>query len=120
MPGDRVVLGPATDGGYYLIGLKRAHARLFADIPWSTAAVLDTTRLRAQEIGLATRLLAPWYDVDDAASFETLLDELRDGVLPFAAPALAGGPAAATRQCLRRHPELAKRLERAMKAAPGA
>ncbi len=45
--GDPVVLGPAEDGGYYLIGLKRAHRRLFNDIEWSTAKVLTQTPPRA-------------------------------------------------------------------------
>ena len=41
--GDRVVLGPAEDGGYYLIGLKQAHARLFEEIAWSTPLVFAQT-----------------------------------------------------------------------------
>jgi hypothetical protein len=43
-PGERVVLGPAEDGGYYRLGMRRAYARLFADIAWSTGTVADTTR----------------------------------------------------------------------------
>ena len=43
-PGERVVLGPAEDGGYYLLGMKRPHAHLFADIAWSTDSVAATTR----------------------------------------------------------------------------
>ena len=46
-PGERAVLGPATDGGYYLIGLKQAHTRLFADIVWGTDTVAQHTRERA-------------------------------------------------------------------------
>ena len=49
--GDRVVLGPADDGGYYLLGMKAAHAHLFADIAWSTDSVAETTRLRAARTG---------------------------------------------------------------------
>lgn len=41
--GDRVVLGPALDGGYYLVGLKRPHPRLFQGIAWSTRDVLSST-----------------------------------------------------------------------------
>ena len=108
-PGDRVVLGPATDGGYYLIALKRAHAHLFVDIPWSTVAVLDMTCTRANEIELATVLLPPWYDVDDAPSLSLLLDELGGAHLPFATLA-AAGPAAATRSFLADHPDLSQRL----------
>lgn len=75
-PGDRVVLGPADDGGYYLIGLKRAHARLFEDIAWSTDQVLRQTIERARELKLETSLLPAWYDVDDGATLHRLCDEL--------------------------------------------
>ena len=51
-PGDRVVLGPATDGGYYLIGIKQPHRRLFQDVDWSTERVLRQTLARADELGL--------------------------------------------------------------------
>ncbi|MGU3450823.1 TIGR04282 family arsenosugar biosynthesis glycosyltransferase [Methylobacterium sp. 391_Methyba4] len=71
-PGDRAVLGACDDGGYYILGLKQAHARLFADIAWSTDTVAAATRARAREIGLALVELEPWYDVDDAASLARL------------------------------------------------
>src|SRR6185295_8228689 len=48
--GERVVLGAAEDGGYYLIGLKHTHSSLFNEIAWSTADVLDHTRQRAAGI----------------------------------------------------------------------
>ena len=82
-PGDRAVLGPSTDGGYYLLGLKSMHARLFEDITWSTELVASQTLQRAGEIGLHVELLPEWYDVDDAASLTMLRRELLDGV-PFA------------------------------------
>src|SRR5258708_19493121 len=50
--GDRVVLGPSEDGGYYLIGLKHPHHELFERIAWSTADVLAHTIERAAEISL--------------------------------------------------------------------
>ena len=99
-PGDRVVLGPSIDGGYYLIGLKRAYAALFANIPWSTPEVLATTVERAAEIGLNVTLLPTWYDIDDADSFRLLQAELAGRPPAFAAPGLAGGPAPATRAFL--------------------
>lgn len=74
-PGDRGVFGACDDGGYYILGLKRAHARLFADIAWSTGSVAGTTRTRAKEIGLDLVELEPWYDVDDAASLARLTTE---------------------------------------------
>jgi uncharacterized protein len=74
--GDRVVLGAAEDGGYYLIGLKHAHRNLFNEIVWSTADVLARTRQRAAEIDLPVELLPPWYDVDDAETLNRLCEEL--------------------------------------------
>jgi rSAM/selenodomain-associated transferase 1 len=74
-PGDRVVLGEADDGGYYLIGLKRAHAHLFHRIDWSTSRVFKQSIERAAEIGLAVARLASWYDVDDAPTLRRLYEE---------------------------------------------
>ena len=77
-PGDRVVLGPADDGGYYLIGLKRPDRRLFEGVTWSTNLVLDQTLERAQQIGLDVALLPEWYDVDTPEDFERLKHELQE------------------------------------------
>jgi hypothetical protein len=74
--GDRVVLGPSDDGGYYLIGLKVAHRRLFEQITWSTDRVFQETVERAGEIGLEVSRLPSWYDVDDAATLSRLCEEL--------------------------------------------
>jgi uncharacterized protein len=79
LPGDRVVLGPADDGGYYLIGLKKAHPQLFADIEWSTEKVLTQTLERAAQVKLEVVLLPVWYDVDDGNSLERLRNELFGG-----------------------------------------
>jgi len=75
-PGDRLVLGPAEDGGYYLIGLKHGHRRLFEEIDWSTERVFRQTLDRAAELGLDTVTLEAWYDVDDVASLRRLVEEL--------------------------------------------
>ena len=77
-PGDRIVLGPSTDGGYYLLGAKARHRRLFQDVSWSTELVARQTRARAAEIGLPVQLLPAWYDVDDAESLRMLHAELFD------------------------------------------
>jgi hypothetical protein len=77
-PGDRAVLGPAADGGYYLIGLKHPHVRLFEQISWSTSAVMSQTVARAAEINLPVTLLETWYDVDEGESLERLRGELLD------------------------------------------
>jgi rSAM/selenodomain-associated transferase 1 len=75
LPGDRAVLGPATDGGYYLIALKAPHAELFAGIDWSTPRVAAQTRAAAQRLGLELAEIAPWYDVDDPASLARLVHD---------------------------------------------
>jgi glycosyltransferase A (GT-A) superfamily protein (DUF2064 family) len=59
-----VVLGPARDGGYYLVGLSRACPAIFRDIPWSTDRVLSRTLGRAEEEGLTVALLQAKGDVD--------------------------------------------------------
>lgn len=88
-PGDRAVLGPAADGGYYLLGIKSPHRRLFEDVSWSTAAVADQTLARAAEIGLDVHILPSWYDVDDVAALHLLRSDLFDdftstpGLAPF-------------------------------------
>jgi rSAM/selenodomain-associated transferase 1 len=76
-PGERAVLGPSSDGGYYLLGLKTAHRRMFADIAWSTDRVAEQTLERAREIGLDVHMLPVWYDVDDAEGLRRLGTELR-------------------------------------------
>ncbi len=78
-PGDRAVLGPSTDGGYYLLGLKAPHRRLFEDVAWSTEHVARQTLERAVEIGLDVHVLPAWYDVDDAEALRMLRAELYEG-----------------------------------------
>jgi hypothetical protein len=80
--GDRVVMGGAVDGGYYLIGMKRAHAGLFAGIAWSTGAVYAETCDRARDAGIEVFELPVWYDVDDVATLEILEAELLVGIAP--------------------------------------
>jgi uncharacterized protein len=75
-PGDRAVLGPSSDGGYYLLGLKTAHRRMFEDIAWSTERVAGQTLERAREIGLEVHKLPGWYDVDDIEGLRRLHAEL--------------------------------------------
>jgi len=85
--GDRIVLGPSDDGGYYLIGLKKAHRQLFEQIDWSTERVFDQTMRCAREIGLEVELLPFGYDVDDATSLRRLCNEvLCDNIRPDVAP----------------------------------
>lgn len=67
-----VVLGPTEDGGYYLIGMRRAHPELFSGIPWSTPRVLSETLIRARAAGLDTACLPPWFDVDTPDDLQRL------------------------------------------------
>lgn len=71
-----LVLGPALDGGYYLIGMKKPRQELFVDIPWSTVEVLSRTLSHAQKSGLRTHLLEPLRDIDTKADLH------RFGVAP--------------------------------------
>lgn len=79
-----VVLGPATDGGYVLIGIRSpwepgagGHERLFRDIPWSTPEVLPLTRQRIQRAGWSLAELKPMTDVDTDKDLDQLRDQLR-------------------------------------------
>ncbi len=76
-PGERAVLGPSSDGGYYLLGLKAAHRRMFEEIAWSTERVAAQTLERAREIGLDIHMLPVWYDVDDVEGLRRLNGEVR-------------------------------------------
>ena len=74
-----LVVGPALDGGYYLIAARaRAlHPRLFEGIPWSTERVLAHTLERCREVGLEASLLPPASDVDTPADLDALASRLR-------------------------------------------
>lgn len=63
------VIGPATDGGYYLLGLTTMHNRLFEHIAWSTNRVLDQTFAVCQELQLRYAVLPQLSDIDEAADW---------------------------------------------------
>lgn len=67
-----VVLGPSEDGGYYLIGMKRLIAAVFADIAWSRDDVLARTAEKLSGRGLHYELLSSWYDIDTAEDLRRL------------------------------------------------
>ncbi|MFQ5684410.1 MAG: TIGR04282 family arsenosugar biosynthesis glycosyltransferase [Candidatus Binatia bacterium] len=73
----RVVLGPSSDGGYYLVGLTRPAEGLFRNIPWSTEEVLESTMARAKELGLKIVLLPPAFDIDVAKDLMRLWNDLK-------------------------------------------
>lgn len=64
MPGNDVVLGPAVDGGYYLLGIKQALPYIFHNIPWETSQVLEKTLKRINERDLTYHLLNEKSDID--------------------------------------------------------
>ena len=76
-----VVVGPSEDGGYYLIGLKRAQdAVLFDHIPWSTTEVLKTTLKKAHDSGISYELLPEKADIDTADDLKRLSGSKHDHV----------------------------------------
>jgi rSAM/selenodomain-associated transferase 1 len=68
-----VVIAPARDGGYVLIGERRHVPELFRDTPWSTNGVLAATRQRAADLAIDYREVGGWEDVDDLPSLRRLL-----------------------------------------------
>lgn len=64
-----VVFSPAEDGGYVLVGLNRPNPELFADIPWGSPTVMETTRARLATLGLRSVELAMQWDVDKPEDF---------------------------------------------------
>ncbi len=75
-----LVLGPALDGGYYLIGLTRPVPELFRDVPWSTSDVLPVTQRIAAGLNLRVALLAPQRDIDRLEDLQALIQECTSGV----------------------------------------
>lgn len=71
LDGHDVVLGPAVDGGYYLIALDAPQPQLFQDIPWSSEAVLERTLAAARRSGLDVHLLRELRDVDHVEDVPT-------------------------------------------------
>jgi len=67
LAGSDLVLGPARDGGYYLIGLRRPVPALFSGIEWGSSHVLEETLARARDLGLAMHMLEALGDLDTPA-----------------------------------------------------
>lgn len=93
-----VVLGPATDGGYYLIGVNQPDVRLFFGIDWGTESVFRQTLERCREMRVSVGLLAPLTDIDEAenliicrrigASFRNCVPQEQHGLLSIIVPTL--------------------------------
>lgn len=76
-----LVLGPADDGGYYLVGAKEPSKFLFEDIDWSTTSVLANTIKKAEQKKLKYFLLPEWYDVDDLQSLKRAKSDDNSGLI---------------------------------------
>ena len=81
-----LTLGPAFDGGYWLLAWARPLPSLLRDMPWSTAQVCAETELRARALGIRPRRLPFWYDVDTPTDLDLLRQHLRT-LPPSVAPA---------------------------------
>jgi rSAM/selenodomain-associated transferase 1 len=75
--GRDAVVGPARDGGYYLIGLKHANRRLFDQMPWGTPAVFQETATRLRQFGMDWLRLREHGDVDTPEDFRRLPESFR-------------------------------------------
>jgi len=89
--GDDAVFLPAEDGGYVLIGLRRAQPALFDGIAWGSASVMDETRARLRAVGAAWREPTTLWDVDRPADLKRLAALWSDERQPFALSTLPGG-----------------------------
>jgi len=78
---ESLVLGPAEDGGYYLIGMTRLHPELFDGVPWGTANVLRRTQEIAAALRVSVELLPMWYDVDQPSDLQRVLHRRAEGDL---------------------------------------
>ncbi|MEQ8908311.1 MAG: TIGR04282 family arsenosugar biosynthesis glycosyltransferase [Vicingaceae bacterium] len=65
-----LVIGPANDGGYYLLGMKQVHRSLFEKMEWSTETVFDETLSRAKEANLKVKVLRELVDLDTLEDLE--------------------------------------------------
>ena len=73
-----VVIVPAEDDGYCLIGMRKLHKAIFQNIPWSTGGVMATTEAQAKAAGLSLIVGPTWYDVDTPEELERLKQELNE------------------------------------------
>ncbi len=87
-----VVLGPAEDGGYYLIGCSTLVPELFQSIDWGTDRVLSQSKDALANANREFALLPAWYDVDSEKDLARLRTELKANVLPHLASTLAEIP----------------------------
>jgi rSAM/selenodomain-associated transferase 1 len=85
--GDSIVLGPAEDGGYVLLGARRTSPELFEGVAWGTSTVLPETRERLRRLGWRWRELTPLWDLDRPADLARLAAEDLGAPIPPTTPA---------------------------------
>ena len=87
-----VAIGPADDGGFYLLALRECPEGLLRDLPWSSVDTLHATLKRLRRFGLRARVLEPWFDVDRLEDLERLQALIDEGIVraPRTALVLAG------------------------------
>lgn len=76
---DQVVFGPATDGGFYLVGMNVWQPHLYQQIAWSAQQVLPQIQARAEQMQLAHSFLPAWYDIDIPADLQLLQEQIAAG-----------------------------------------
>ncbi|MFQ5823728.1 MAG: TIGR04282 family arsenosugar biosynthesis glycosyltransferase [bacterium] len=74
-----LVLGPAEDGGYYLIGIKKIHQDILENVQWSSSSVLQKTLEIALDLGLTYTLLPEWYDIDELENLQRAVNDDASG-----------------------------------------
>jgi rSAM/selenodomain-associated transferase 1 len=74
-----VVLGPAKDGGYWLIGMRRLHSELFQEISWGTSTVFEQTLEKSHGLNLKTGILRELYDIDTPGDWEAFQQHQKTG-----------------------------------------
>jgi uncharacterized protein len=89
-----VALGPADDGGFYLIAVRRCPLEMFAGVTWSAPDTLLQVERRLRTLGLSTARVAPWFDVDTLDSLRRLVGLVERGEVraDATAQAIAGWP----------------------------
>jgi glycosyltransferase A (GT-A) superfamily protein (DUF2064 family) len=75
------VIGPADDGGFYLIGLTKCPPGLLDTVPWSAPDTCAHTLARLDRHHLAATVIDPWFDVDEPADLDALRRRLEDGTI---------------------------------------
>lgn len=87
------VVGPAHDGGFYLLGVRHLPPGLFDEVSWASGESCESIVCALQRRNLRTTMLEPWFDVDEPNDLYRLVDLLQRGVVraPHTAEALGFG-----------------------------